>query len=85
MPMIHVCARPGCETLTMGAVCLEHEQQDTMRLRMRVQRTLPRFAARARWSQPRQQAHSSGRVFRASPPPLLDVAEGKREWTRTEA
>jgi hypothetical protein len=26
MPMINQCSEPGCETLTMGPLCLEHEQ-----------------------------------------------------------
>jgi hypothetical protein len=26
MPMIFQCSEPGCETLTMGPLCLEHEQ-----------------------------------------------------------
>ena len=26
MPMINECTEPGCETLTMGPLCLEHEQ-----------------------------------------------------------
>lgn len=25
MPIVHPCAYPGCPTLTMGEVCLEHE------------------------------------------------------------
>jgi hypothetical protein len=25
MPMVHPCSAPGCSTLTMGALCLEHE------------------------------------------------------------
>jgi hypothetical protein len=43
MSMVHSCARPGCRTLTMGELCLEHEQPDTG-LRMRAHRLLPRLA-----------------------------------------
>ena len=25
MPLVHECTRPGCSTLTMGSLCLEHE------------------------------------------------------------
>ena len=25
VPIVHQCARPDCETLTMGSLCLEHE------------------------------------------------------------
>ncbi len=42
MSMVHVCTRPGCETLTMGEYCLDHEQQED--LRVRVRRLLPRVA-----------------------------------------
>lgn len=28
MPIVHPCAHPGCETLTMGELCLEHEGVD---------------------------------------------------------
>ena len=44
MPLVHPCARPDCETLTMGTLCLEHEQQDDVSLRMRLERLLPRLA-----------------------------------------
>jgi hypothetical protein len=43
VPIVHECARQGCETLTMGEFCLEHEQQGDMGLRMRVRRMLPRL------------------------------------------
>jgi len=26
MPLVHACSSPGCSTLTMGALCLEHER-----------------------------------------------------------
>lgn len=32
MPMVHPCIGPGCETLTMGAYCLDHEQQEDLRV-----------------------------------------------------
>lgn len=43
MPMVHPCARSECETLTMGTLCLEHEQQRDVRLRTRLERLLPRL------------------------------------------
>ena len=27
MPIVKHCSAPGCETLTMGPLCIEHEQQ----------------------------------------------------------
>jgi hypothetical protein len=42
VPMVHPCSHPGCETLTMGSLCLEHEREPT--LRKRLQRALPRIA-----------------------------------------
>lgn len=47
MPMIHTCARPGCETLTMGEVCLQHERLAASSPRGRLRRALPRAAAAA--------------------------------------
>jgi hypothetical protein len=32
MPMVKQCTEPGCETLTMGPLCLEHEQLLGIRL-----------------------------------------------------
>jgi hypothetical protein len=29
MPLVHPCAREGCSTLTMGELCLDHEQHRT--------------------------------------------------------
>lgn len=43
MPMVHPCARSECETLTMGTLCLEHEQQRDVRLHTRLERLLPRL------------------------------------------
>jgi hypothetical protein len=42
--MVHPCARPECETLTMGTLCLEHEQQREVSLRTRLEPLLPRLA-----------------------------------------
>ena len=28
MPIVMQCTAPGCETLTMGPLCIEHEQQE---------------------------------------------------------
>lgn len=27
MPLVHACSSPGCSTLTMGSLCLEHERE----------------------------------------------------------
>jgi hypothetical protein len=44
MPIVHPCTRSGCETLTMGEFCLEHEQQSEVSLRVRGRRLLPHLA-----------------------------------------
>ena len=44
MPSIHPCTRSDCETLTMGTLCLEHEQQREASLQARGRRLLPRLA-----------------------------------------
>lgn len=43
MPIVHPCAKPDCETLTMGTLCLEHEQQHDLSLRSRLEQLLPRL------------------------------------------
>jgi hypothetical protein len=40
MPIVHECMHPGCRTLTMGELCLEHER------RRGPQRSRPRLIAR---------------------------------------
>lgn len=40
MPMVHPCARPGCEMLTMGHLCLDHERQRAARARERLPRVV---------------------------------------------
>jgi hypothetical protein len=35
VPMVHPCARPGCEMLTMGDYCVEHEQGVAAHRRLR--------------------------------------------------
>jgi len=38
MPMVHACGSHDCDVLTMGAYCVQHEQQHDkalMRLRLR--------------------------------------------------
>ena len=47
MTLIHVCGKPGCETLTMGALCLEHELAAEARLRSRIGRTSRRRRGQA--------------------------------------
>jgi hypothetical protein len=27
MPLVHECSEPGCETLTMGRLCIVHERE----------------------------------------------------------
>ena len=44
VPSVHPCIRSDCETLTMGELCLEHEQQHAASLRARARRLLPRLA-----------------------------------------
>jgi len=44
VPMVHECARPGCDTLTMGELCLDHERESEATVRRRVKRLLPRLA-----------------------------------------
>lgn len=43
VPIVHPCARPDCETLTMGRLCLEHEHQGEVTLHTRLARLLPRL------------------------------------------
>jgi len=38
VPMVHPCACPGCEMLTMGELCVEHERQRDSRTRDRLRR-----------------------------------------------
>ncbi len=40
MPMVHPCACPDCEMLTMGELCVEHERQRDSRARERVRRVV---------------------------------------------
>lgn len=44
MPIVHPCARPGCETLTMGEFCVDHELGDDVRLHLQVRHLGPRVA-----------------------------------------
>ena len=43
MPMVHPCARPGCEMLTMGDYCVDHEEE-RLAPHLQVRRALPRLA-----------------------------------------
>lgn len=49
MPVVHPCSEPGCGTLTMGTLCLEHEQTREARFRSR----LTALARRAQLGVPR--------------------------------
>jgi len=47
MPVVHPCSEPGCSTLTMGDLCLEHEQLAQERLARRMLALSRRFRAPA--------------------------------------
>jgi hypothetical protein len=47
MPLVHPCSEPGCSTLTMGDLCLEHDQLAQKRLARRVLALSKRFRAPA--------------------------------------
>jgi hypothetical protein len=40
MPMVHSCGWRGCASLTMGELCVQHEQQREYLYRRRVRRLL---------------------------------------------
>jgi len=44
MAMLRVCGHPGCATLTLGELCLEHEQSPAQRLDRSRVRTVPVLA-----------------------------------------
>jgi len=47
MPLVHPCSDPGCSTLTIGDLCLEHERRAQERLTKRVVALARRFRAPA--------------------------------------
>jgi hypothetical protein len=47
MPLVHPCSEPGCSTLTMGDLCLEHDQLAQERLAKRMVALSRRFRAPA--------------------------------------
>src|SRR5882724_7670510 len=47
MPLVHPCSEPGCSTLTIGDLCLEHEQLAEERLTKRIVALARRFRAPA--------------------------------------
>jgi hypothetical protein len=47
MPLVHPCSEPGCSTLTIGDLCLEHEQLAQERLTKRIVAFSRRFRALA--------------------------------------
>ena len=47
MPLVQPCSEPGCSTLTMGDLCLEHEQLARERLAKRMLALSKRFRAPA--------------------------------------
>lgn len=44
MAMLRVCGHPGCGTLTLGELCIEHEQSPAQRTDPRRARTVPALA-----------------------------------------
>ena len=50
MAMLRVCGHPGCGTLTLGELCLEHEQSPAQRADRRRVRAVPALARFARTS-----------------------------------
>ena len=47
MPLVQPCSEPGCSTLTMGDLCLQHEQLAQERLAKRMLALSKRFRAPA--------------------------------------
>jgi hypothetical protein len=47
MPVVHPCSEPACGTLTMGDLCLEHEQLVGKRLTIRIGALSRRLSAPA--------------------------------------
>src|SRR5438876_7784059 len=47
MPLVQPCSEPGCSTLTIGDLCLEHEQLAQERLAQRMLALSKRFRAPA--------------------------------------
>jgi hypothetical protein len=47
MPVVQPCSEPGCSTLTIGDLCLEHEQLAQERLAKRMVALAKRFRAPA--------------------------------------
>jgi hypothetical protein len=45
MAMLRVCGHPGCATLTLGALCVEHEVLLERPVRRRRERVVPALAA----------------------------------------
>lgn len=41
--IVHPCAAPGCKTLTMGELCVEHELAAEMSLHLRARQLGPRL------------------------------------------
>jgi hypothetical protein len=44
MAMLRVCGHPGCATLTLGELCLEHEQSPVRRADLRQARAVAALA-----------------------------------------
>jgi hypothetical protein len=48
MAMLKVCGRPGCGTLTLGELCIEHEQSPAQRADRPPVRVVPAIATAPR-------------------------------------
>jgi hypothetical protein len=51
MAMLRICGHPGCGTLTLGELCLEHEQSPATRPHRPRVRTVPVLATGVRAQQ----------------------------------
>jgi hypothetical protein len=48
MAMLKICGQPGCGTLTLGALCIEHERPPAERLDRARLRAVPALATGSR-------------------------------------
>jgi hypothetical protein len=57
MGMLRVCGHPGCGTLTLGELCIEHELSPAQRLDRRRLRAAAALATRSRSHRPGREAN----------------------------
>jgi hypothetical protein len=61
MAMLRVCGHPGCRTLTLGDLCIEHESSPAQRAELRRVRAVPALVpVRAQQSSRGASGRSSG-------------------------